>query len=286
VEADPVEGFFAGFDSAFSRILIAFGGVLAGSGICYLALATDDTWDEPIEWLLYLITLLPWWGTFGLWFFVGLAALFAILGSGLLFLQDRNSKLAFFGISSGAVVYFLPTCFRDCLWIRVVILYLPTATLYWYLSAAPHSHTRNRLDAIWKWGLWSLGVLVNLLALFVYVADRSRTHMDSTVFATTPVLISWGAMLLITASIVAMLCGYRSSLIRLCTSPKIWFWSLRATVRVECILIPLCGFIPYALIENRGLLQWLSLAEGAALTVMTFPLLPIHRPRDAEAETD
>ena len=125
--ADPVESFFAGFNSIFVRLFFALVALIAGAAVCHQSLAVD------FDWALLTLGSIFIWGDLGAWFPIGLLSLLLVLACGFFFIQERSPKANFFVVFSASVVYFSPICFGEGQWIRVILIYVICAALYWIL---------------------------------------------------------------------------------------------------------------------------------------------------------
>ena len=128
---DPVEAFFSGIHSVVGRVLLAFGGVMAGFGVCLVSAGWPT--DAANLWALLTVGVLFWWGMYGGWFFVGLFALIGIFAFLWSFAYDYYPKLSFFGVFNAAVIYYSPLTFFEHRWLYALGLCLSVSFCYWVL---------------------------------------------------------------------------------------------------------------------------------------------------------
>ena len=123
--ADPVDGLLSGLRSGVARTITALLAIFVGFAICYLSVG----WTIEVlwAWVGLGLGLIFWWGTFGGWFFVGLASLVLMLAFLWSFAQERAPKFSLFATFSFAVVYFLPLAFHAQRWVWTLCFYLVAA---------------------------------------------------------------------------------------------------------------------------------------------------------------
>lgn len=134
---DPVDAFFSGFTSFFSRIFLGWVALFLGCALCYFCGPGFGT-GVLYAWALGLIGMIFMWALWGGWFILGLAALITLFFCLWRFVNDCDGKLNFFLMFTASVIYFFPLDIGDGYedsnhWLRTVIVFSIVAACYWLL---------------------------------------------------------------------------------------------------------------------------------------------------------
>ncbi len=111
--SDPIESFFAGFESGFVRIPIGLIAILAGEAVCYFS-TTESLEVSALLLAVPSLVGMPFaWMTKGALALVGLLALVAMLGSAWAFTQRMAGKVTFYSTFFASAVFCLSLCFTE-----------------------------------------------------------------------------------------------------------------------------------------------------------------------------
>lgn len=130
---DPVEAFFNGLCSGPVRTFLGLVAILTILLSCHWLRAAYHEQDIDLyEFVFSLVFMVFEWGSWGLWFFAGLAAGIAMWGGLYAFAITDSPKTAFFIMVTGATVYFMPLVSEGG-WGILAGGYLVLVIMYWVI---------------------------------------------------------------------------------------------------------------------------------------------------------
>jgi hypothetical protein len=133
MKSDALDGFTEGLASFWVRFPLAL--LIIAAGFALPARAFDS--DSSISlvstlwlWPLVAMGMVFVWAEHGLWGFLGISLLIAVVTLSYAFIQNWRSRWSGFLLFSASTVYFFPLCLEERRWVVAAAIYLGVSTVY------------------------------------------------------------------------------------------------------------------------------------------------------------
>jgi len=134
-------------------------------------------------------------------------------------------------------------------------------------------------NAISSWLLWTIVVLYWLGSLFIRVVNTIPPVATEPSKAASYTNLFWYGMAICFGVALVLHLALRFYWYRPRRSPGFGFWLLSILLYLFVLAASESGFAPYFAVGDRSIIQWVGLALGAVLLILSFPRLPAKPPQ-------